>query len=175
MPLTGKNVLIPVADGYHELEMHYPYYRLIEAGAQVFVAGPDGGDFVGKYGYKLRDVSMLEGLDPATFHGVIIPGGHAPDRLRMDEDVLEFVRTIARGDRLVAAICHGGWVLADADVVRGRRVTSYPAIRKDLERAGAKWVDEPVVVDRKLVTSRVPDDLPYFMKAIIPILQSLPD
>jgi len=101
---------------------------------------------------------------------VVIPGGYAPDYLRRKRELVEFVRRMAEAGKVVAAICHGGWMLCSARVVKGKRVTSVSAIRDDLENAGATWVDEPVVVDGNIVTSRVPDDLPAFLRAIISAL-----
>jgi len=118
------------------------------------------------------DVTVA-GADPATYDGLVLPGGVAnPDALRMDEDAVAFVRSFVEAGRPVAAICHAPWILVEADVVRGRRMTSWPSLQTDLRNAGAEWVDEEVVVDGRLVTSRKPDDLPAFNEAMVELFAS---
>jgi protease I len=121
----------------------------------------------GKYGYSITVDTTVDRVRAGDLRGVVIPGGWAPDRLRMSEGVLALVREVNAAGKVVAAICHAGWVLASAGIVRGRRVTSFRGIRDDLVHAGALWSDEEVVVDGNLVTSRTPDDLPAFMKATL--------
>jgi len=170
MKLTEKRVAVLVADLYQELEFWYPYYRLIEEGAQVVAVGPEAREYKSKLGYPAKaDLSGKEA--PAQdFDAVIIPGGYAPDYMRRSPELVAFVREMAESGKVVAAICHGGWMLCSARVVRGKRVTSFYAIRDDLENAGATWVDEPVVRDGNLITSRVPSDLPAFLREIISAL-----
>ncbi len=170
MPLNGRRVVILAERDYEDLELWYPKLRLHEVGADVIVAGLGEPSYTSKHGYPVDADASIDDLDPSEFAGVIIPGGWAPDALRRSEAVKKFVASVDEAGGLVAAICHGGWVLASAGVAAGRRVTSSPAIRDDLSNAGADWVDAAVVVDRNLVTSRRPADLPAFMPAVIAIL-----
>jgi protease I len=163
-----KRALILVESGYEELEFWVPYYRLREEGIGVACVGPQAGaPYVGKHGIEARaDVSFAE-IDIGDALAVIIPGGWAPDRLRVHPEAISLVRRAHERGTVIAAICHAGSLLVSADVVRGRRVTSYRSIRDDLRAAGAVWVDEPVVVDGNLITSRTPSDLPAFLPAIL--------
>ena len=172
MTLTGKRILIFVADQYQELEVWYPRLRLIEEGASVTVAGLGASSYAGKRGYPITVDSNVEDCLSADFDAVVIPGGWAPDALRSSEKVLSLVREMDATGKVVAAICHAGWVIASAGIVNGKRVTSYHAIKDDLIHAGADWVDEEVVSDGRLVTSRKPDDLPAFCREIIRLLSS---
>lgn len=170
-PLDDKRLLMFVADEYEDLELWYPRLRLIEAGAHVTVAGPEeGGKYRGKNGYPcLADAAILD-MEAADFHGVVIPGGFMPDKLRRDPQTLALVREFAAAGKLVAAICHGGWIPISAGVYRGVRVTGSLGIKDDLVNAGAIWEDAPVVVDRQFVSSRKPDDLPDFCRGILRVL-----
>jgi len=168
--LEGKRVAVLVADLYQELEFWYPYLRLREEGAEVVAVGPERRVYKSKLGYPARATVGAEEVRVEDFDAVVIPGGYAPDHLRRKRELVEFVRKMAQAGKVVAAICHGGWMLCSARVVEGKRVTSFYAIRDDLENAGAIWVDEPVVVDGNIITSRVPDDLPAFLQAIISAL-----
>lgn len=171
-PLSDKTVLMLVEDTYEDLELHYPRLRLIEAGARVLVAGPEAGrTYRGKHGLLQTAEVEVAGQDPADFDALVIPGGFAPDRLRRDDDVLRLTRGIHEAGKVVAHICHAGWVPISAGIVEGYRVTSTPAIRDDLTNAGATWVDAPVVVDRNQITSRRPPDLPDFLREIIAALR----
>jgi protease I len=170
MELNNVRIMVLAENDYEDLELWYPKLRLIEAGAQITVAGPSEKVYKSKHGYPAETDGNVRDFDPAAFDGVVVPGGWAPDRLRRYEEVLSFVREIDRQGKVVAAICHGGWVLASAGVVRGRRLTSVSAIKDDLKNAGAQWVDEPVVVDGRLVTAQVPKDLPGFCRGIIGVL-----
>ncbi len=168
MELQGKKVAILVEDMFNVYEFWYPYYRLIEAGATVVVVGTGRKEiFSGKPATEVKADVAIDQVVAADFAGVIIPGGYAPDMMRRSAAMVRFVADMVAAEKTVAAICHAGWVLASAGVLAGRRVTSFHAIRDDVVNAGAEWVDEPVVVDGKLVTSRVPDDLPQFMPAVI--------
>lgn len=172
MKLSGKRVAVLVADLYQELEFWYPYYRLIEEGAQVVAVGPEAREYKSKLGYPAKaDLSGGE-VRAEDFDAVVIPGGYAPDYMRRSPELVAFVREMAESGKVVAAICHGGWMLCSARVVRGKRVTSFYAIRDDLANAGATWVDEEVVRDGNLITSRVPSDLPAFLREIISALVS---
>lgn len=170
-PLAGRKFLIFVEEDYEELELWYPRLRLAEAGAQVTVAGPrQGYQYKGKHGYPCPSEASILTTEAAEFDGVIIPGGFAPDRLRRDPKVLQLVRDFAGAGKLVAAICHGGWVPISAGVYRGVRVTGSPAIKDDLINAGAIWENAPAVVDGPFVSSRGPDDLPEFCRGIFQVL-----
>ncbi len=168
LPLKSRRVLTFVDDVYEDLELWYPKLRLIEAGAEVVVAGPQAGaTYAGKHGYPCRADAAIADMRSADFDGVVIPGGFMPDKLRRDPRVLALVREFAAGSKLVAAICHGGWIAISAGVYRGVRTTGSPGIKDDLVNAGAIWEDAAVVVDRNFVSSRRPDDLPDFCRAII--------
>ncbi|MBI3462330.1 MAG: type 1 glutamine amidotransferase [Planctomycetes bacterium] len=170
-PLSDKRILMFVDDVYEDLELWYPKLRLTEAGAHVTVAGPEMNQKCsGKHGYPCVSDAAIRDMDAADFHAVVIPGGFMPDKLRRDPKVLGLVRDFAESGKLVAAICHGGWIPISAGVYRGVRVTGSAGIKDDLVNAGAQWVDAPVVVDRHFVSSRKPDDLPDFCRAIIQAL-----
>ncbi len=171
MSLKGKRVAVLVADMYQELEFWYPYLRLQEEGAEVVAVGPEAKEYKSKLGYPAKAELGAKEVRAQDFQAVVIPGGYAPDHLRRSPELVRFVREMAEAGKPVAAICHGPWMLCSARVVKGRRVTSFVAIRDDLENAGALWVDEPVVVDGNLITSRVPGDLPLFTKALIQALR----
>jgi protease I len=171
MELKGKTILILVETFYNEFEFWYPYYRLKEAGAEVIVVGSGSADtYKSKTGLPVSVDTTAERVSSADYDGVVIPGGYAPDHMRRHPAMVELVKGFAAAGKLVAAICHAGWMLVSADVIRGRTVTSYFSIKDDLVNAGGNWVDEEVVIDGHLVTSRTPDDLPAFMRAIIGVL-----
>jgi protease I len=168
MQLAGKKVFILVETTYNDLEFWYPYYRLKEAGAEVVVIGPVGGMiYSGKAGLPVKaDAGMAE-VTAADCDGLIIPGGYAPDHMRRHPAMVQLVKDCVEAGKVVAAICHAGWMLASAGVLKGRTVTAFFAIKDDLVHAGADFVDREVVVDGNIITSRTPDDLPPFMRAII--------
>ncbi|MFA0734462.1 MAG: hypothetical protein OGMRLDGQ_000962 [Candidatus Fervidibacter sp.] len=169
--LEGVRVAVLVEDLYENLELWYPVLRLREEGAQVFVVGPKAGEtYKSKEGYPAKADKSAEEISADEIDAVIVPGGYAPDRMRRHEAMVKLVREAAQKGKIVAAICHGGWMLAEADVVRGRTVTSFFAIKTDLINAGANWVDKEVVRDGNIITSRVPSDLPAFMRTIIEAL-----
>lgn len=168
MELSGKKVMIMVAEMYNDYEFIYPYYRLLETGASVEVVGPKAETvYVGKSGTTAKSTAAAEDLNPADFAGLVIPGGYAPDFMRRSPAMVQLVRELDKQGKVVAAICHAGWMLASAKILQGRTVTSFFAIKDDLIHAGAKWVDQEVVENGKLITSRTPDDLPAFMRAVI--------
>ncbi len=170
-PLAGRRILTFVGDVYEDLELWYPKLRLIEAGAEVVVAGERSGHkYTGKNGYPCKSDAAIAEQRAKDFDGVVVPGGFMPDKLRRDPDVLQLVQDFAAAKMLVAAICHGGWVPISAGVYRGVRVTGSPGIKDDLVNAGALWEDAPVVIDRHFVSSRKPDDLPDFCRAILQVV-----
>lgn len=171
MPKLMPAVLIFVENGFEDMELMYPKYRLQEAGYQVIVAGPKSRqEYIGKHGHACTaDASIFE-VDEADFAGVICPGGWAADKLRRQERVKNLIAQFHQSGKLVASICHGGSVLISARICRGLRMTGSLGIKDDLINAGAIFEDAPLVVDRNVVTSRKPDDLPHFMKGVLPAL-----
>ncbi|MFY9586952.1 MAG: type 1 glutamine amidotransferase domain-containing protein [Actinomycetota bacterium] len=167
MKLKGKKVVILSGPDYEDMELQYPLYRLKEEGAEVVVAGIGAESYKGKKGYPVTVDAQITDLNAKDFDAVVIPGGYAPDHMRRSEELLAFVREIHDQGKTVAAICHAPWVAVSAGILKGRRVTCVPAIKDDVMNAGADYVDEPVVVDGNLITSRRPDDLPVFLPAII--------
>ena len=170
--LEGKKVAILVTDGFEQVEMTKPREALIEAGADVSIVSPRAGQIQGMNhadkGGKFDVDLTLDDARPAEFDALMIPGGLMnPDELRANKQALEFARHFFDSGKPVAAICHGPWILIDADLVRGRTLTSWPHIQTDIRNAGGKWVDQEVVVDNGLVTSRKPDDIPAFNKKMI--------
>jgi protease I len=167
------SVAIPLDDDFEDSEFIVPYDRLTEAGHRVTVIGTESGKaLVGKRHQATVTVESAAGdVEPEDFDAVVIPGGYSPDHLRVDRDVVEFVRRAVESGMPVAAVCHGPQLLIEADVVAGRRMTSWPSVRTDLENAGAKWVDQEVVEDANLITSRRPEDLQSFSDAILKRLE----
>jgi len=171
MPLGGKKVALLVEDGYEDLELWVPYYRLKEEGAEVVLAGPERRTYASKHGYPCQVQTAVADLRASEFDGVVVPGGvQGPDRLRRHREVLDFVRAMDDAGKVVAAICHAAWVPISAKIVRGRRMTSYASVRDDCINAGAEWVDKECVVDGNLITSRFPEDLPAFCRALVSAL-----
>jgi len=171
MELEGKKVIVLAEEIYNEQELWYPYYRLLEAGAEVTLVGTGSAKtYRGKFGIPVTVDADAKDIDPASYDGVVIPGGYAPDKMRLSKPMVGLVRTLNESGKVIAAICHAGWMLASAGVARGKTLTSYVAIRDDLVHAGAEWVDDEVVVDGNLVTSRTPADLPAFMRETIRLL-----
>jgi protease I len=169
--LAGKSILIFVGDDYEDLELWYPKLRLIEAGARVVVAGPEANKkYLGKNGYPCVSDANIDAMKSADFDGVILAGGWMPDKLRRSDSVKRLTKEFADKGKLVAAICHGGWMAISAGVYQGVQVTGSPGIKDDLINAGALWSDTSVVVDRHFVSSRKPDDLPDFMDGILTFL-----
>jgi protease I len=167
MDLQGKRIAILVADLYQEMEVWYPLLRFREEGAETLAVGAeDGATYTSKKGYTVVADQSISKVSARNFDAVVIPGGWAPDRLRQDERMLDFVREMDKAGKTIAAICHAGWVLCSADVLRGRKVTCVKAIKDDMIHAGAQYVDEEVVVDGNLITSRMPTDLPAFCREI---------
>ena len=172
-PLVERRILIFVGEIYEDLEVWYPKLRLIEAGANVVMAGPEAKrEYLGKNGYPCTSDVSIADVRAGDFDGLVVPGGFMPDKLRRDTRVLEIVRQFDAAGKLIAAVCHGGWIPISAGVYRGVRVTGSLGIKDDLVNAGAIWEDKPVVVDRHFVSSRKPDDLPEFCRGILSVLTS---
>lgn len=176
MNLTGKKIAIYADALYQEMELWVPLYRLQEAGATVVIVGAKANHtYTSKLGYPATTSMSYDELDAKNFDGVIIPGGYAPDHMRRYAKANSFVAEVNAQGKLVASICHGPWVLCSADgMLKGRKATSFFAIKDDVVNAGAIWEDAEVVVDGNLVTSRKPDDLPAFCKACVEVLAKAP-
>lgn len=168
MALDGKRIAVLVEELYEDLELWYPVLRFREAGAEVKIVGPRANEtYRSKHGYPaVAEVAAIQ-ASAGDFEAVIIPGGYAPDRMRRHASMVTFVREMFDAGKLVAAICHAGWLPASAGILKGKRMTSFVAIRDDMVNAGAIWEDAEVVTDGNLVTSRTPDDLPAFCREII--------
>ena len=173
MELQGKKVAILVENMFNVFEFWYPYYRLKEAGAEVVVVGSGSAEvFTGKPATEVKVDVSADQVSASDFDGMVIPGGYAPDIMRRYPKMVQLVKEMYEAGKVVAAVCHAGWMLASADILKGKTATSYFSIKDDMVHAGADWVDEEVVVDGNLITSRKPDDLPAFMRAIITALKS---
>jgi protease I len=165
--LKGKSVLLLAEDLYEDLELWYPYYRLIEEGASATIAAPEMKQYTGKNGYPLKPDTTIDNVSADQFDILVIPGGFAPDKLRRYDEVLRITQDFNNAGKVIAFICHAGWVPISAKILRGKHVTCVNAIRDDIENAGAIYHDEEVVVDGHIITSRRPPDLPAFCRAII--------
>lgn len=172
MSAPSKTVAVLVDQSYQEMEVWYPIYRLAEAGVKVVTIGPEAGKTIpSKLGYPCVAEVAYADAKPSDYDGVIVPGGWAPDYIRRNPKANQFVADINAAGKLVAAICHGPWVLCSAHgMLKGRKATSFIAVKDDVINAGATWTDEEVVVDRNLVTSRKPEDLPAFAVACLRVL-----
>ena len=168
--LMTKKILILVEQDFQDMEAMYPYYRLKEAGFDVKVAGSDAKVYNGKHGYPIEADGKIEEFKAEDFAAVIIPGGWAPDYMRRNKAMVDFVREMNEKGKVVAAICHAASLLVSADVLKGKKMTCFVAVKDDAINAGADFVDEEVVVDGNLITSRTPDDLPAFCREIIKAL-----
>lgn len=163
-----SRILIVVEEGFEDLELYYPKLRLLEEGHQVRVATPDGRPRTGKRGYTIAADLAMADASPGQFDALVVPGGsRSPELLRVDEAALQLVRGFEEAGKPIAAICHGPWLLASAGALVGKRATSYYMIRDDVRNAGAEYVDEEVVESGNLITSRTPNDLPAFMRALL--------
>ena len=169
MSIQGKRIALMIEDEYQILEGWYPYLRLTEAGAKVTVIGSGTkSSYLSKEEYPMDADASASDVSPNDFDGVIVPGGFAPDNMRLHKPMINLVKGIYDQGKMTAAICHGGWFLASAGAVKGRRVTGYAPIEDDVVNAGGIWVsDQAAVVDGNVITSRTPPDLPAFTKAII--------
>jgi protease I len=166
--LEGKRAAVLVEQQYQEMEVWYPVYRLREAGCKVTLVGPEAGQtYPSKVGYPAKSDKAARDVSADDFDAIVVPGGFAPDFLRRHESVLKLVGTMAEQGKVVAAICHGPWVLCSTQALKGKRATCFFAIKDDVSNAGARYTDAEVVRDGNLITSRKPDDLPAFLQAII--------
>ena len=172
--LQHHRVLFFVGDIYEDLELWYPLYRLQEAGAETVVAGESLDRFTGKHGYPCQADTLIENLSESDFTALVIPGGFMPDKLRRNPRVLDLTRAFDQSGKLIAMICHAGWIPISAGIMNGRTATSTPGIKDDLINAGATWVDEAVFQDGNLLSARRPPDLPRFGGAIINYLSNTP-
>lgn len=167
MSLRDKHVAILVENNYQDLEVWCPLFRMQEADAKVTVIGAGADKYLSKLGYPIIPDLVADQADGPAYDALIIPGGYAPDLMRLSKAMVDLVKTMAEQGKVVAAICHGSWMLASADVIRGRHVTGAPSIRDDLINAGATFEDQEVVRDANLITSRKPADLPAFCREIV--------
>ncbi|MET1129154.1 MAG: type 1 glutamine amidotransferase domain-containing protein [Thermoproteota archaeon] len=169
--MPGK-ILFLVGPEFEDVELFYPLYRLQEEGYETVVAGPSRDPVKGKKGYTVKPDLAFSEVNPEEYVGLVLPGGRGPERIRNDENVKRIVKHFFEAGKPVAAICHGPQVLISADVLRGRKATSYWGVKDDVANAGAEWLDQPVVVDGNLVTARVPPDMPAWMREYIKLLKS---
>jgi protease I len=170
--MAMKTVAILVEELYQEMEVWYPAYRLREAGVKTVFVGTGKPEYKSKLGYPVKAEADAKEVKAADFDGLIVPGGFAPDHLRRHEAVNELVAAVDRAGKPLGAICHALWVLVSAKVLKGRTATCFFAVKDDVTNAGATYVDQEVVVDRNLVTSRKPDDLPAFMREYLRLLET---
>jgi protease I len=171
MSLKGKRIAILAENMYQEMELWVPYYRMKEEGADVKVVGAGGAkSYASKHGYPVNVDVQADAVKAVEFDAVIVPGGYAPDMMRRHDAMVGLVREAAQQGKVVAAICHAGWMLCSAGIIKGKKVTSFSSIKDDMVNAGGQWSDSEVVVDGNLVTSRKPDDLPAFCREIIKAL-----
>ena len=166
----NKTLLSLVGDVYEDLELWYPKLRLEEAGFATKLAGEELRTFTSKHGYPAVADVLVAKVRSEDFAGLLVPGGFMPDKLRRNADVLRLTREFHQQGKLVAFICHGGWIPISAKILKGKRATGTVAIKDDLENAGALWVDEPVVIDGNLISSRTPKDLAPFARAMVDFL-----
>lgn len=172
--LSGKTIAVLATDGFEQVELDKPVDAMRKAGATVHIVAPEAGDI---QGFEHHDKGRKVGVDKTLgdvsaddYDGLVLPGGVInPDALRLEEKAISFIGAFAKADKPIAAICHGPWTLIDAGIAKGHKLTSWPSLKTDLTNAGAEWVDETVVIDGKLVTSRNPDDLPAFCDGIIKV------
>lgn len=167
MKLQGKSVAMFIANMYEDVEHLVPYYRMKEEGANVTVIGPNAEVYHGKHGVPTKADMSIREARAEEFDALLIPGGFSPDYMRRTEGMAEFVRTIHEQGKPIGTICHGPWMLASAGIAKNVKLTSFTSVKDDLKNAGANWVDEEVVVDKNIITSRYPGDLPVYCRTIV--------
>ncbi len=173
MTEAGKRVAVLVEQQYQEMEVWYPVYRLREAGCTVELVGPEAGKiYPSKLGYPAKSTLAAADAKAEAFAALVIPGGFAPDYIRRSETMLRLVRDMHAQGKPIAAICHGPWVLCSTSALQGRRVTCFHSIKDDVQNAGGTYVDQEVVIDGNIITSRTPDDLPAFLTALLETIRS---
>ena len=173
MKLKGKKILSLIHHDCEDLELLYPYYRLIEEGATVVMAGEKANEtYIGKYGVPHKSNVSFAYVNPKDYDALLVPGGWAPDKLRRFPEVIEIVKHMHEHKKPIGQICHAGWVLISAKILNGVKVTSTPGIKDDMENAGAIWVDEPAVADGNIISAQRPPDLPAYMRLFIECLSS---
>lgn len=171
MKLHSKKIIQLVSNDFEDLELWYPVLRLREEGATVDIVGEKAGEkYIGKYGVPIVSDLAFSEIDPNEYDAILVPGGWSPDLLRRYDEVTSMVRSMNEQQKPIGQICHAGWVLISAKILNGRNVTSTPGIKDDMTNAGAIWVDEPVVVDGHIISSRRPPDLPDYMREFIKVL-----
>ena len=169
----AKKILLLVENEFRDEEAVYPYYRFKETGYDVKIVGPERGkEYKGKFGLVMKSDLSASQVDLDDVITVIIPGGNAPDKMRIQKSMVSLVKKAFESCKVIASICHGGCMLVEADIVRGKKVTGYIAIATDLKNAGGEYIDREVVVDGNLVTSRIPDDLPAFCKSTLELIKA---
>ena len=174
MDLKDKRVAVLVEQQYQEMEVWYPVYRLREAGCQVKLVGPKAGEtYPSKLGYPAKSDVAAADVSASDFDAIVIPGGFAPDFIRRTDAMIRLVSDMAEQGKIVAAICHGPWVLCSTQALKGKKATCFFAIKDDVVNAGAKYVDQEVVRDGNVITSRKPDDLPAFLTTIIQAVKEM--
>lgn len=165
MRLNGKKVFTILDEDFEDLELWYPVLRLQEEGATVHFVGKEAGKkYIGQHGIPATSDYAFTDIKAENYDGILVPGGWAPDKLRRYPEVLTLIKEMDQAEKPIGQICHAGWVLISADILKGRKVTSTPGIKDDMSNAGATWVDEPVVVDGHIISSRRPPDLPEYAK-----------
>jgi protease I len=171
--LQGKKVIQFVSDDFEDLELWYPVLRLREEGAKVDIVGDEANKkFIGKYGVPIESNLAFNDINPDDYDALLVPGGWSPDKLRRYDKVIEITRAMDKDQKPIGQICHAGWVLISANILKGKKVTSTPGIKDDMMNAGAEWLNEAVVVDGHLISSRRPPDLPDYMREFIKVLAS---
>lgn len=172
MRLEGKRIIQVVSNDFEDLELWYPVHRLREEGAIVDIVGEKADEtYIGKYGVPIKSNKTFDVINPAEYDAILVPGGWSPDLLRRFDSVLNMVRHFDQNKQPIGQICHAGWVLISAGILKGVNVTSTPGIKDDMTNAGAIWHDEAVVVDGHIVSSRRPPDLPDYMRAFIQVME----
>ncbi|MEI2663304.1 type 1 glutamine amidotransferase domain-containing protein [Rossellomorea sp. LJF3] len=171
MKLVGKKIIQLVSADFEDLELWYPVLRLREEGATVHIVGEKANEeYIGKYGVPIVSEYAFKDINPEDYDAILVPGGWSPDKLRRYEEVIAMVKSMDERKKPIGQICHAGWVLISAKILKGVKVTSTPGIKDDMENAGAIWMNEPVVTDGHIVSSRRPPDLPDYMREFIDTL-----